>query len=41
MMFAGNLEGSEHTDGEDVIEYYEFTDGKFVFVKSMPFSKSK
>jgi hypothetical protein len=41
MMFAGNLEGSEHTDGSDVIEYYEFRDGKFIFIKSMPYGKSK
>ncbi len=41
MMFAGNLEGSKHTNGEDVIEYYEFKNGKFVFVKSMPYRKSK
>jgi uncharacterized protein YraI len=40
MMFAGNLEGSEHTDGSDVIEYYEFRDGKFIFIKSMPYGKS-
>ncbi len=41
MMFAGNLEGSDHTDGSDVIEYYEFKDGKFIFIKSMPYGKSK
>ena len=41
MIFAGNLEGSEHTDGDDVIEFYEFRNGKFIFIKSMPYGKSK
>ena len=41
MMFAGNLEGSENTNGEDVIEYYEFKNGKFIFIKSMLYGKSK
>ncbi|NNE65458.1 MAG: hypothetical protein HKN33_02745 [Pyrinomonadaceae bacterium] len=41
MLFAGNLEGSEHTDGADVIEYYEFKNGKFIFVKSIPYGKKK
>ncbi len=41
MIFAGNLEGSEHTDGDDMIEFYEFRNGKFIFIKSMPYGKSK
>lgn len=40
MDFAGNLEGSEHTDGRDMIEYYEFRDDKFIFLKSIPYCKS-
>ena len=33
MIFAGNLEGSEHTDGDDVIEFYEFTKREVYFYK--------
>jgi hypothetical protein len=41
MIFSGNLEGTDNTDGNDVIEFYEFKDGKFVFIKSMPYGKGK
>ena len=37
MKFAGNLEGTENTDGDNVVEYYEFKDNKFIFVKSIPY----
>lgn len=39
IIFAGNLNGSAHGDGLDTIEFYEFKDGKFIFIKSMPYGK--
>lgn len=39
MIFAGNLEGLEQGDGEDTIAFYEFKDGKFKLLKSMPYGR--
>ena len=38
IMFAGNLD-TDQGDGEDKIEFYEFTNNKFVFVKSMLYGR--
>jgi len=40
MIFAGNLIDSEHGDGSDTIEFYEFKDGKFIFIKKMPYGRA-
>lgn len=39
MIFAGNLEGSEHTDGRDIIEFYELRNGKFIFLESRAYGR--
>jgi len=39
MIFAGNIDGAAQGDGSDAIEFYEFKDGKFIFIKSMPYGK--
>lgn len=39
IVFAGNLDGSTNGNGEDTIEFYEFKDGEFVFLKSIPYGK--
>lgn len=39
MVFAGNLDGAAQGDGIDTVEFYEFNDGKFIFIKSMPYGK--
>ena len=39
MVFAGNLEGTTHGSGEDTVEFYEFKDGVFTFLKSVPYGK--
>ena len=41
MMFAGNLEGTDNSEGDDMVEYYEFKDGEFIFISSKPYGKSK
>ena len=38
IMFAGNLD-TDQGDGGDKIEFYEFTNNKFVFVKSMLYGR--
>jgi hypothetical protein len=37
MIFAGNLDGAAQGDGNDTVEFYEFKDDKFIFIKSMPY----
>jgi len=37
MIFAGNLDETK----EDTIAFYEFKDGKFVLLKSMPYGRKK
>jgi hypothetical protein len=39
MIFAGNIDTSQAEGGDDMIEFYEFIDGKFNFIKSMPYAK--
>lgn len=39
MIFAGNLDGAHDGDGSDTIEYYEFSSGKFNFIKAIPYGK--
>jgi hypothetical protein len=39
MIFAGNIYGSAQGDGNDTVEFYEFKDGKFIFIKSIPYGK--
>lgn len=39
MIFAGDLIESEHSKGDDTIEFYEFKGDKFVFIKSIPYGK--
>ncbi|MEQ1545436.1 hypothetical protein [Methyloglobulus sp.] len=39
MIFAGDIDTSEAGGGDDKIEFYEFKDGKFSFIKSMPYGK--
>jgi hypothetical protein len=41
MIFAGNLEGMEQSNGEDTIAFYEFKNGKFVLLKFMPYGRKK
>ena len=36
MIFAGYLEGSEHSDGP-AVEFYEFKNGKFIFLETRPY----
>lgn len=38
MIFAGGLE-TENSNGDDIIEFYEFKNDKFHFIKSMPYGK--
>lgn len=40
MIFAGNLDGSEYGNGADTVEFYEFRNNKFIFIKSVPYNKS-
>ncbi len=40
MIFAGELETSE-TDGHDIVEFYEFNNGKFIYITSRPYGKAK
>lgn len=39
MIFAGHLDGVPQGDGMDTVAFYEFKDGKFIFLKSMPYNK--
>jgi hypothetical protein len=39
IVFAGNLDGATQGDGSDSIEFYEFKDEKFVFLKSIPYGR--
>jgi hypothetical protein len=39
MIFAGNIDTSQAEGGDDLIEFYEFKDDKFNFIKSMPYGK--
>ena len=38
MVFAGNLEGAKQGDGDDTVEFYEFKNDKFVFIRSIPYN---
>ena len=38
MVFAGNLEGSKQGNGDDTVEFYEFKNDKFVFLRSIPYN---
>jgi hypothetical protein len=39
MIFAGNIDTSQAEGGDDLIEFYEFKDDKFNFIKSLPYGK--
>ena len=39
MVFAGNL-GSSNSSGSDMVEFYEFKNGKFIFLESRPYGRS-
>lgn len=39
MVFAGNLEESGEGHGSDTIEFYEFKNDRFIFLKSMPYGR--
>ncbi|MDO5693370.1 MAG: hypothetical protein Q4G70_13010 [Pseudomonadota bacterium] len=38
MVFAGNLE-TDHGEGTDTVEFYEFTGDGFRFIKSLPYGR--
>ncbi len=40
MVFAGNLE-SENSSGRDMVEFYEFKNGKFVFLDAEAYGRAK
>ena len=39
MIFAGNL-GTENSSGSDMVEFYEFKNGKFIFLEARPYGRS-
>ena len=39
MIFAGSLESS-NSSGSDMVEFYEFKNGKFIFLESRPYGRS-
>jgi hypothetical protein len=39
MIFAGNLNGAAAGSGDDSVEFYEFKNGKFIFLKSKSYGK--
>jgi len=38
MVFAGNLEGTKQGDGVDTVEFYEFKNDQFLYIKSIPYN---
>ena len=39
MIFAGNLYGQAQGEANDTVQFYEFKDGNFILIKSMPYNR--